>query len=52
MEEGGDHEPYDLKGDPDEEHNLYGNPLAKAIQEELTKRLHEWQRRIGDLKVR
>lgn len=52
LEEGGEHELYDLKGDPDEERNLYDDPSAKAIKEELTERLQEWQRRIGDPRAR
>jgi arylsulfatase A-like enzyme len=39
---------YDLQDDPEEEHNLYGDPSAKSVQGELTERLREWQRRVGN----
>ncbi len=48
LEEGGQHELYDLLNDPEEERNLYGEPSAKAVQEELTKRLRQWQKEVGD----
>lgn len=48
LEEGGQHELYDLCNDPDEEHNLYGDPSVKSVQEELTKKLKEWQKKVKD----
>jgi len=48
LEENGQHELYDLRNDPGEERNLYGDPSAKSVQEELTERLREWQKRVGD----
>jgi len=47
-EEGGQHELYDLENDPGEERNLYGDEGVAEVQEELTERLVEWQRRVGD----
>jgi len=48
LEEGGKHELYDLRNDPEEERNLYGDPSVKAVQEELTERLKAWQREVKD----
>lgn len=48
LEENGQHELYDLRNDPGEERNLYGDPSAKSVQEELTERLREWQKRVSD----
>lgn len=48
LEEGGQNELYDLQTDPGEERNLYGDPFVKSIQDELTERLRQWQKRIGD----
>jgi len=42
---------YDLRNDPNEERNLYGDPSVKAVQEELMERLKQWQEQVGDLKV-
>ncbi|HID06528.1 MAG TPA: DUF4976 domain-containing protein, partial [Armatimonadetes bacterium] len=47
-EKGGQHELYDLRDDPGEERNLYGNPEVRDVQDELTHRLAEWQRKVGD----
>lgn len=47
LEEGGQHELYDLVNDPNEERNLYGDPKVKAIQDELTERLQTWLKRVG-----
>ncbi len=43
---------YDLRNDPNEERNLYGDPSVKAVQEELTERLRQWQKQINDPLVR
>ncbi|MEJ5252052.1 MAG: sulfatase-like hydrolase/transferase [Chthonomonadetes bacterium] len=48
LPEGGQHELYDLQNDPDEERNLYGNPSVRTVQEELTKRLKQWQKQVKD----
>lgn len=48
LQEGGQHELYDLQSDPDEERNLYGNPSVRTIQEDLTKRLKQWQKQVKD----
>jgi len=48
FEEGGQHELYDLQNDPEEEHNLYGDPSVKSVQDELTEILWEWQKKVGD----
>ncbi len=48
LQEGGQHELYDLQNDPGEEHNLYGDPSVKAVQEDLTKRLKQWQKQVKD----
>lgn len=39
---------YDLKGDPGEKHNLYGNAKRAAVREQLQKRLSAWQKSIDD----
>jgi len=48
LEEGGQHELYDLQTDPEEERNLYGDLSVKSVQDELTDRLREWQKKVGD----
>ncbi len=48
LEEGRQHELYDLQTDPDEEHNLYGDPSVRGVQDELTERLHQWQKEVND----
>jgi uncharacterized sulfatase len=48
LEEGGQHELYDLQTDPDEERNLYGDPSVRSVQDELTERLRQWQKQVGD----
>ena len=44
-----DHEFYDLKNDPGETVNLYGEPRVKSIQSELERRLLLWEMRTGAL---
>lgn len=39
---------YDLKKDPYEVKNVYGDPEYKEIQEDLTAQLHEIQQEVGD----
>jgi uncharacterized sulfatase len=39
---------YDLKEDPGEKENLYGNPAARTTRDDLQKRLMAWQRSIKD----
>lgn len=48
LEEGGEHEMYDLQHDPGEEHNLYNNPKAREAQNELEQMLRAWQKEVGD----
>jgi uncharacterized sulfatase len=48
FEKGGQHELYDLQTDPDEERNLYGDPSVRSVQDELTERLRQWQKQVGD----
>ena len=47
-EEGGENELYDLKNDPGELQNLYGEESVREAQNQLAQRLAEWQRRVGD----
>jgi N-sulfoglucosamine sulfohydrolase len=42
------YELYDLQNDPDEVHNLAKDPKAKAVFEELSGRLKEFQKRTRD----
>ncbi len=39
---------YDLKSDPDETRNLYGNAQHKAMRDELQGKLSAWQRSVDD----
>jgi len=39
---------FDLKADPDELHDLAGDPAQTKRIEELMSRLREWQRQLGD----
>ena len=39
---------YDLKKDPSEMHNLYGNPKYKKVQRMMHKRLHQLQLSYDD----
>ncbi len=48
LQEGGQHELYDLESDPDELHNRYSDPSVKGVQDELTERLRAWQKRVND----
>ncbi len=48
LEEGGQHELYDLQTDPNEERNLHGDLSVRSVQDELTKRLRQWQKQVGD----
>jgi uncharacterized sulfatase len=43
---------YDLKNDPGEQRNLYGNPRWAKIRDDLQKQLTAWQRSIDDPLVR
>ena len=38
----GEHELYDMKNDPMERKNLYGDPALKEIQDTLERRLLDW----------
>ena len=44
---GGLHEFYDLKSDPGELTNLYGDPAAAEIRQQLDTRLRTWMRETG-----
>lgn len=44
----GDHELYDLKNDPDERHNLYGDPACEDVLRSLRGKLTEWFVQYGD----
>lgn len=46
FEEGGYHELYNLKEDPDELFNVYGKKPFKLIQDNFERRLREWSYRI------
>jgi arylsulfatase A-like enzyme len=46
-EEGGINELYDLKNDPGETVNLYGEAAVRAVQEPLERRLTLWEMRTG-----
>jgi choline-sulfatase len=46
-EEGGINELYDLKKDPGETVNLYGEAAVRAVQEPLERRLTLWEMRTG-----
>ena len=48
-EEGMGHELYDLKTDPGETTNVYGEPGLDSIQAELGRRLILWEKRTGAL---
>jgi arylsulfatase A-like enzyme len=39
---------YDLKKDPSEMHNLYGNPKYKKVQQKMHKKLHQLQLSYDD----
>ncbi len=39
---------YDLQADPDQQHNLVGQPGAAAVQAKLEKRLQQWMKETGD----
>jgi arylsulfatase A-like enzyme len=39
---------YDLKNDPDERRNLYGDKKYRYVREELQRRLTEWQQSVDD----
>jgi uncharacterized sulfatase len=41
------HELFDLKNDPGEENNLYGQSTAKAVQDDLDRRLCIWEKSTG-----
>jgi choline-sulfatase len=41
------HELYDLRSDPTESKNLYGQPSVRDTQHLLTRRLKEWESRVG-----
>ena len=44
----GDHELYDLSGDPLELDNLYGSPQQRDRVDAMADTLHRWQQRTGD----
>jgi len=46
-EPGMGHELYDLKNDPGEEHNLFGQSGVKAAQDDLDRRLTIWEKSTG-----
>ena len=46
----GPHELYDLKNDPNERFNLYGQPMQAGVQKELRTRLYEFFDRYADPK--
>ncbi len=46
-EQGTGHELYDLKNDPGETANIYGEPGVRSIQNKLQRRLVLWERRTG-----
>jgi arylsulfatase A-like enzyme len=39
---------YNLRADPREEHNLYGNNNQKDVISRLTREIHHWQESVGD----
>ena len=45
----GVNELYDLRGDPQELHNVYGDPGFRAQREELGERLVDWHMRTSDV---
>lgn len=46
-EPGMDHELYDLESDPAEENNLFGQSGVKSVQDDLDRRLCQWEMRTG-----
>ncbi len=46
-EPGMGHELHDFQRDPEEENNLYGQKGAKNMQDELDRRLTQWEKRTG-----
>lgn len=39
---------YQLREDPGEKRNLYGDPAYREVQEDLLRQLRKWQERVGD----